>query len=623
MIAFKAENDAKKAQEFFRSKDKGDKSKHLANFVSHMWARFSFGRIQHMSAIANDDDNMHLELLKLSLTFMKDAFVIDNEKKLNVLKEKQGIDWSQIANKLLMFGLSHKLNGLAHAAGGAKKRFQEFHEAADTGAQTSSAPKTTNASIEDMAKKKREERMKALRRKAHNATGQAAKAASSNAAQSSGSAHATSDWGSSTNNSSSGWNQGSSTAASQGSSGDAWGTSSGRNRSGHSSTPSSWGQSSAPTQTQQTTSGWGQPGPSSAQVQQQTSSSNWNTSQVNSSSGWNQPAQPSQTGWGDSTNKGPAAGWRQENSTSGAKPATWGNSQGRTDSDNTTSIQDRSAQPRQESSENKVTNTWNQASANNSSQSDWGSSTKDSGGWNAGHTAAPAAPQDWGSSSNSNYPSQDGKHQRASSSGNQYGNPSSVVVGSDSAVARGRDWGDTSSHSATNTAVSAHDNQTDGSRGRSGGGWQQERQPKRPYGGNDRGWAGNKRHRPEGLSESSAPDNAGMGRGRGRTVPSWVAQGGDAALGTNDSKPMSNPAPRPAAAGVVQDLPVGAQASGRGRGRTLPAWMTQQQEAGSLPAQVPSPAPPPAFHAPEAMGGGRGRGRTLPAWMTQQQSGGP
>jgi hypothetical protein len=79
----------------------------------------------------------------------------------------------------------------------------------------------------------------------------------------------------------------------------------------------------------------------------------------------------------------------------------------------------------------------------------------------------------------------------------------------------------------------------------------------------------------------------------------------------------------------ARDLPVNAslQGTGRGRGRTLPAWMTQPNDNGPSsqgPALEPPRGPPPPSFGGESRndlaGGGRGRGRTLPAWMTAQQN---
>jgi hypothetical protein len=161
----------------------------------------------------------------------------------------------------------------------------------------------------------------------------------------------------------------------------------------------------------------------------------------------------------------------------------------------------------------------------------------------------------------------------------------------------------------------------------------------------------------------------GMGRGRGRTLPAWMTQqqqdnnnrppgdGPSSSSGDTTAPPKSDPPrgsrfndpPRnfPPPPG---DSPAGLQGTGRGRDRTLPAWMTQQQQSsngpqgqqapvrsqpeviGAPPTHAPSSNHPPrasGFHEPSRdapvalQGTGRGRGRTLPAWMTQQASGGP
>ena len=248
--------------------------------------------------------------------------------------------------------------------------------------------------------------------------------------------------------------------------------------------------------------------------------------------------------------------------------------------------------------------------------------------------------------------------------------PNPAPVDTDPADARGRSSGIYGPSTTANTAGSAHDNQSGGvsggySRGRSER-YDYSSSQKRGHeaydGGNDM-----KRARQEPPPRNTEPmgEDGGMGRGRGRgrTLPAWMTNqnaDGPASAGSesvvqppsrapppsNSFPPRSshyNEPPRHQSTPPPLDAAVSLQGTGRGRGRTMPAWMTRQGNDGPKgndappshfpqrdggfndPVQNTAQAFPPqntgpAFAPQDALqGSGRGRGRTLPAWMTQGQ----
>ena len=154
--------------------------------------------------------------------------------------------------------------------------------------------------------------------------------------------------------------------------------------------------------------------------------------------------------------------------------------------------------------------------------------------------------------------------------------------------------------------------------------------------------------RPPASQGFPSDDNggAGRGRGRGRTLPAWVTNsqqadslGADRTVG--DDAPARTAPPhdsRRSSVGLPPPSVESARGGGRGRARTMPAWMSQSQQPSGNPNEYSSQdarlamddrgggrardsgagqygGPPPM----DDRGGGRGRGRgmTLPAWMTQ------
>ena len=156
----------------------------------------------------------------------------------------------------------------------------------------------------------------------------------------------------------------------------------------------------------------------------------------------------------------------------------------------------------------------------------------------------------------------------------------------------------------------------------------------------------------------SSDDNAGRGRGRGRTLPAWVTQSEQSdSLAPNRSGGYDAPALNISSQGSRpsnETFPSmeASRGGGRGRTRTVPAWMSQSdQPSGTGDARMEQQYQPSngTHDGPAAMdrrggdrnvgadqygptygsrighpsmddggsGRGRGRGMTLPAWMTK------
>ena len=91
----------------------------------------------------------------------------------------------------------------------------------------------------------------------------------------------------------------------------------------------------------------------------------------------------------------------------------------------------------------------------------------------------------------------------------------------------------------------------------------------------------------------------------------------------HDNKPEKKQTLAAGATNLRGAAPMG---RGRGRGRTMPAWMTRGgdglQSAAELKKRTEEPKREPQRQIPVEMGRGRGRGRTMPAWMTRGDFGG-
>lgn len=159
-------------------------------------------------------------------------------------------------------------------------------------------------------------------------------------------------------------------------------------------------------------------------------------------------------------------------------------------------------------------------------------------------------------------------------------------------------------------------------------------------------------------------ESTSLGRGRNRTMPAWIAKESEpvgnthAINGTREGRDNVERSRQSSSSRSMNGFDSAPQeARGRGKGRTLPAWMTNKSvaltstsSASSQPAQhAPSAAMPPNYERPSYQNSsrsrdrqqtvnigrgapdegksdssfGRGRGRTLPAWMTKNNAAGP
>lgn len=158
---------------------------------------------------------------------------------------------------------------------------------------------------------------------------------------------------------------------------------------------------------------------------------------------------------------------------------------------------------------------------------------------------------------------------------------------------------------------------------------QQQHRDKRKGDGRGGGKNGNnnKRFRAD-PSPPAGPPAGGGGRGRGLalTRPAWMTAQDQDQNGPTGMPPGEPPNGVRPTAHVPPAFPHdGGGGGGRGRGRgvdmTKPAWMTQQGGGGGGGGEVGAPPPPgrPPLPMDDCdLGRGRGRGRTLPAWMTNQ-----
>jgi predicted RNA-binding protein with RPS1 domain len=133
------------------------------------------------------------------------------------------------------------------------------------------------------------------------------------------------------------------------------------------------------------------------------------------------------------------------------------------------------------------------------------------------------------------------------------------------------------------------------------------------------------------IAKPSAQPEHPAGRGRAATLPAWMTAEKNEAVkrAETQSELVAKPSAAALAGGSDSVL-----AGGRGRAKTLPAWMTDktieviaansERESGNTVQQSSSslPAGPEGDVAILAgTGGGRGKAKTLPAWMTQGGAG--
>jgi hypothetical protein len=669
----KSKDDKVMAQALFKSKNKADRSRHIGNYVSNIWLQECLQQLEKSSSIDDSENNMHLCLLKAGLLFMEDCFVIDNEKKLNVLKQKQDIDWKGTTAEVLKFSSSNNLDALEKIAQMMEKYLSDFEIPATPTSSTVEAAKLTRRSsvdakiLQDAAKKKREERMKNLRRKA-SFTGQIAASAPAATA-------ATAAPPATNNASNSSWNDPRTFFAANGE----------EFRAGSNTSEDIRGASSAQT-----------------------------TASVSHTSTWNEASAPETNDWNDSSSKNinEQRTWGNTDPSTSSAPI-WGASSSAVTESNKPSSQYDDPAPNYEN----TTNSWGSSPAPRSDPPDY--SRTHGRSWATDYSRVPSSSDDanrsWGDD-RSHVPAHKNSHQESgwnntsSKNANSWGDPSdypsragsvrggydsyqqqtsqssysslsggggggyvgqqaeeipyslSSAVKSGSVADAGRGRANNNDYypgTAASAAGPAHDNQTSDS---DGNGWDQAQRHDAPFDSSSGGRSGQqssydnsnnkkrpptynrdyqkqqhgernngniKRARNENSSQpafGSQPQvgGAGIGRGRGRTLPAWMTDD-NAPQGMNGPEPPAtaarqdnNNTPPPPVSGGVQDMAnQSLQGTGRSRGRTLPAWMV------GAPPPPPSSAPSYGINdiSNALPAGGRGRGRTLPAWMTKNNDG--
>ncbi len=663
---YKSKEETKKCQDFFKSRDKTDKSKHLANFVSNLWLKESIKAVR-----ASKDEIMHRQLLESGLRFIRSAFVIDNTKKLTVLKEKQNIDWQILVDHILKLS---KNTPLGEAATATKEHFLSFLSAATKPEDTVALPPLRKTSIKDIDAKKREERMAKLKR-----TVQATsiRRTSSTASKGESSSQIASSWGHTP------------TTAPSPAPGATWG----KSPAAAPASAGTWGQSSAPAPAPSAT--WGKPpvaapapastwGEPSIATNVPAPSSTWGESPATTSSApatWGQPAvtAPAPTTWGEPSAAAPAPStWGQPQASVAAPASTWGQPQASAPAPASTWGQPPASAPAPPA-------TWGQPPASAPAPpATWGqppaSAPAPAASWGQSSTTSSASTSAWGNSGqipdpprivnpklvgkewakrpggrflpndsmSKDFSRNDPTSTYGPSSGSQssqgppssttathgYSRPdpsephaaSSSTYDQRSAWSGGSGWTSTQSstsdvggargsgawgNSSSNNVATSHDNQTDaggGSYGPESSSQQDDYDDYRKRRQESSNGNGNKRPRNDRnfvAQDSNPPTGAGRGRGRGQTLPAWMTQGQDN-QDSGDVPSSYNDRPSGMESRSFDNRP-SRDSSGRGRGRgrdvNIPAWMTG---GGDGPQASTSSrheqAPPPLSSAPA--GGG-------------------
>lgn len=586
-ILAKSKDDRGAAQGLFKSKIKGDKSMHIGNYVSNTWLIQSVEQLKKTETI--EKENMHVHILTAGFRFMQDCFVIDNTKKLDVLKEKQNIDWKGTTKNVLDVATSKNLTSLESLAKTLTTYLSDFKATSSVpiaaAAKSSRTSSVDSQALQDATRKKREERMRKLREKAHGAMSLASTpaAGTTNAAMPSAVAPPPAPPSSYSSN----------TTAT---------TTTNNNRydkaqSSQDNASRGWNAPPAPAPAVPPASAppqsWGGPPPQEPAYQE----SNYNapidqgrdhpdpTSQPPTAAADNYNQQ--QPSWND-PGVPPAAAAANSYSYSGG-PQSYGGGGQYDDSY-------RDAYPPQESrndydrppeatNQQPYDNTNDYANhqgadsyypgassaAGHDNQSSGGGYRRGGGGYDRG----PPPPQD------------------------SYGGGRPPYDRYEEPPYRG---GGGRNNSNFNNKRPRQDAFAD-DRGRGGGPWM-----------NDNGGGGPppKRH----DSGGGPRDIPGSGRGRGRTLPAWMMGGEGGPGGDLPPPPMS-------------ELPPPPSSHGPPRGQPPPSFDEPPRPPRGPPPQFDEPprpprGQPPPFDEPPNMGGGRGRGRTLPAWMTQNDGpGGP
>lgn len=164
--------DEKKARSLFGTKP------NLGQIASGTWLTETLAQLKQ-SKEQPASDQMQVVLLKCAMQFMFDCSVINNAKKLSVLKSKQDLDWESSTKKVLDLALSKRINSLVAAATRTRDHLNRINGSAPAPAASEpaapapsvSAPgSVTNLSAESK-KKAREERMRKLKQQVRSAAG--------------------------------------------------------------------------------------------------------------------------------------------------------------------------------------------------------------------------------------------------------------------------------------------------------------------------------------------------------------------------------------------------------------------------------------------------------------------
>jgi hypothetical protein len=171
--------DATQAQSIFK-KGKDKAKPHLGQIASGVWLTETLAQLKQSKA-QPASDQMQVVLLKCAMQFMFDCFVIDNAKKLSVLKSKQDLDWETSTKRVLDLANSKRINSLVAAATRTRDHLNRINgsspapAASEPGAGAPVPLVSAPGSVADLSaeskKKAREERMRKLKQQGRNAAG--------------------------------------------------------------------------------------------------------------------------------------------------------------------------------------------------------------------------------------------------------------------------------------------------------------------------------------------------------------------------------------------------------------------------------------------------------------------
>jgi hypothetical protein len=152
----------------------------LGQIASGTWLTETLAQLKQSKA-QPASGQMQVVLLKCAMQFIFDCFVIDNAKKLSVLKSKQDLDWETSTKKVLDLALSKRISSLVAAATRTRDHLNRINCSASAPAPAASEPAvpapsvSAPGSVADLSaeskKKAREERMRKLKQQGRNAAG--------------------------------------------------------------------------------------------------------------------------------------------------------------------------------------------------------------------------------------------------------------------------------------------------------------------------------------------------------------------------------------------------------------------------------------------------------------------